>query len=139
MRTTTDVHGVWRGKVVPYQRQTRRQRHTGYETSKRAIGGHMLSRFYGLSNGQMSLPAITWPFFFGLLVSVPKTSAGLLPGNCGDFDNHIKAWLDAAQKAALIPGDDARFFRGICTAPGGGFSRFEMGSEWRFSWQFLPA
>lgn len=56
------------------------------------------------------------PFLFGLAIDVPVTAKGKIPRNAGDYDNYIKAWMDAGQwdTAKLFMDDSLRLYRGPC-------------------------
>ena len=102
-------------------------------------------------------PLIEAPYRFGLVVVCPPVKTGpnkgLPPGNAGDYDNFVKAILDAAQFAGVVENDSLQHYRGPCemsmSKPSGpGWERLKkqkliegriapgvwLGTEWLFWW-----
>lgn len=110
--------------MIPYVRQT----HNSKFTDSRAIDYNARKKIIaGLVKGQMIIngfgdyisekdfldePIIDVPYKIGFAIAPKKNKAGLLPDNT-DFDNYIKAFLDALVSQGVVKGDTFRQFRGF--------------------------
>jgi len=110
---------------------------------------HQASRKKSANMFEGLLPAtrlslIQQPYRFGLAVCAPPVKSGpnkgKLPTNRGDYDNYVKAFLDAAQNCFLVPEDSLRWYRGPCDARAVEGGNIESGvyasTDWWFIWRF---
>lgn len=84
------------------------------------------------------------PYLFGLAIDVPLTKKGEIPCNAGDYDNYLKAWLDAITpkkkgggmaRLGLIEDDSLRWYRGpVEIRPVAVMASVD--NLWRFHWEF---
>ena len=158
------IEDVIHGKIVPYTRQTRRghftkaakRYHASQDVvmmsmiralSKDAVTAQALMAAMSMSGsglmGALSRdgkPYIMTPFRFGLSITAPPVKSGPnkghLPSNAGDYDNFVKAFLDAAKKVALIPDDSLRWYRGPTNARRTCGVYIDPSSTWSFHWTF---
>lgn len=165
---TPIVEGALHGKVKPYTRAIKghwKPDATAYKKSQARVGAALLEAAAALpsgwrgctpcratgrvrkavrpcsacgGSGSVRAARILVPYRFGLVVWMPTTKAGELPLTGGDWDNFVKAWLDAAQDVALVEDDGPRWFRGpapVGETPSGVYAA----PDWRFEWAFYEA
>ena len=138
------VGGRLRVAMVPYVRMT-----TGGKWSARArrytqaqgwIGADVVAtmrrsdRWKGRGGGS---PLIKEPIRVGLRITQPPTKAGKLPMNRGDYDNFLKAFLDAIVGAGVIADDSMRWYRGpalMMDGKMGGVEVGEVGKDREVEW-----
>lgn len=143
-RPGTIIRGTYRGRLKPYVRAPHQAR-----WSKRVKAYHADRDCWRLHFDRVfrehGCQQIQCPYKVGLVLVVPPTQAGYLPGNKGDWDNYFKALLDALAWAGtkkrpetpFVPGDDLRWFRGPCDV-GGVESDVYLGTPgqgWQMRWQ----
>jgi len=87
-----------------------------------------------------TLPLVRAPYLFGLRIGCPTTKKGALPKNEGDFDNFVKAFLDALQRGRVVDGDSLYHYRGPCAVvPSCPDTPSVVPSpNWWFAWRLLP-
>ena len=133
------LSGHYAGEVVPYQRMTRGGRFTPraqrYHASQnrlraemqRAVATDWPGRAWAILRPQGAF--FGTPYSFCLTLYVPATKKGAIPRNKGDVDNYAKAWLDAAQHACIVQGDDLHWLRHLEV-------RVVLAESWGFGWSF---
>jgi len=82
-------------------------------------------------------------YLFGLAIDVPLTKSGCIPKNVGDYDNYLKAWLDAITpkkkgsgltRLGIIEDDNLAWYRGPCHMRDIPVMASDD-SMWRFHWR----
>ena len=160
--------GVIAGKVTPYVRVQGRFAKPAkrYHASQRRIAYLMAMECCEADYGQRKiveathslrregvkdifrLPPVDIPYRFGLRMTAPVVKSksspnyGQLPGNAGDYDNVVKAFLDAAQYAGVVAEDSLRWYRGPAPVVIDGellASGVVAGVEWSYQWSFVDA
>jgi len=167
MTTTEIASGTYFGKPRPY---TRMGKHfttalRKYLDNQKELAGHLfweviqqhhpdqvnslrLRHRAGMGIDRLltseSYPLIRQPFLFGLAIGVlPNKGNGKIPARGGDFDNFVKAFLDAAQRGQVIPDDNMRWYRGPCWVQSALDSSIRPGvyvsDAWWVRWTFRVA
>ncbi len=88
-----------------------------YYASQRKLGAYIRAEFMSDAD-VMAGESPFWdtPFLFALAIDVPVTAKGAIPKNAGDYDNYLKAWMDAAQMdhVKVFRDDSLNLYRGPC-------------------------
>lgn len=125
-----------RQPLVPYQRQTQRQRNPRYEASKAWLGVKLIDGFRAHAPLR-TFPILRVPFVFWLAIEIPVAkSTGHPPKNGGDYDNYVKAFMDAAKSSQAIKDDNPFYFRGMVEHEGTPSAFYPTDSKrpWRYHW-----
>lgn len=88
-----------------------------YYASQRKLGAYMRAEMMTDDDVMVGeSPFWDTPFMFALAIDVPVTAKGAIPRNAGDYDNYLKAWMDAAQMdhAKVFRDDSLNLYRGPC-------------------------
>lgn len=112
-------HVVLSWRIVPYTRAPRAARRRPdvlrYQADQKQVAKALAYHWRGPR-------PYAEPYRVGVQVhSAPCGSGpnkGRLPGNIGDWDNSLKAVLDAMQYHGIVAGDDARYFQGPAPVAG---------------------
>lgn len=153
--------GIVRRRIVPYKRTTKRGKWrdpvTVYHKSQKDLAAELmmtispdsamtiaaLSRL-GKLKQVFKEPLIDTPYRLGVALGVPplKRKVDVLPRNRGDYDNYVKAVLDAMQYFNITSGDTVQEYRGPCPVK---FGEHELESgvypaaSWMLVWTLRKA
>lgn len=115
------ISGFYPHRIVPFVRVRRGERRAdanAYRTSRKQLVEALTSIFWTLDPPTRAAwkaagCLFTQPVLIGLALHVPVTAQGTIPRNRGDFDNYIKALLDALVDAKVLEDDSLWHVRGV--------------------------